>query len=198
MNSPLFSFQANVDTLSIGLFNNTVLDMKLKDRVDAHYAMFQNLESEHLLHRNETSAKGMSLMDQVSELFSSISDLDEKQSKQGSDFGDRVDTLNNLISGVEEIVRENWERGASKDMILMDQVAALNGSLLDLDGALGDSNAQLQSSIDEQGRNLTSRVAEVRQKCAMAEQSLGAVIREQVRNQSIRNLRILQFWHCVL
>ena len=70
---------------------------------------------------------------------------------QASDFGDRVITLNNLISGVEEIVRENWERGASKDMTLMDQLAALNGSLLGLDKALGDSNAQLQSSIDEQG-----------------------------------------------
>ena len=56
-----------------------------------------------------------------------------------------------MINGVEEIVRENWERGASKDMILMDQLAALNGSLLGLDEALGDSNAQLQSSIDEQG-----------------------------------------------
>lgn len=70
---------------------------------------------------------------------------------QASDFGDRVVTLNNLIGGVEEIVSENWERGASKDMILMDQVAALNFSLLGLDEALGDSNAQLQSSIDEQG-----------------------------------------------
>ena len=52
---------------------------------------------------------------------------------------------------MEEIVRENWERGASKDMTLMDQLAALNGSLLGLDKAMGDSNAQLQSSIDEQG-----------------------------------------------
>ena len=147
--------------------------MKLKDTVT-------DLEAKHQFHRNETSAKGMSLMDQVSELFSSVADLDAKQDNQASDFGDRVDTLSSLIGGVEEIVRENWERGASKDMLLMGQVAALNGSLLGLDEALGESSALLQSSIDEQGRNLTSRVAEVRQKCAMAEQSLGAVIREQV------------------
>ena len=70
---------------------------------------------------------------------------------QESDFSDRVSALGNLITGVEEIVAENWKRGTSKDMILMDQLAALNGSLMGLDEALGDSSAQLQSSIDEQG-----------------------------------------------
>ena len=70
---------------------------------------------------------------------------------QASDFADRVSTLGNLITGVEEIVAENWKRGTSKDMILMDQLAALNGSLMGLDEALGNSSAQLQSSIDEQG-----------------------------------------------
>ena len=57
--------------------------MRLKDSVDELDAMLQNLESQHQLHRNETSTKGMSLMDQVSELFSSIADLDDKQNDQG-------------------------------------------------------------------------------------------------------------------
>ena len=57
--------------------------MRLKDSVDELDAMLQNLESQHQLHRNETSTKGMSLMDQVSVLFSSIADLDDKQNDQG-------------------------------------------------------------------------------------------------------------------
>ena len=57
--------------------------MKLKDSVGDLDVILQNLEAQHKLHRNETSTKGMSLMDQVSELFSSIADLDEKQQDQG-------------------------------------------------------------------------------------------------------------------
>ena len=57
--------------------------MRLKDSVDDLDTMLLDLEAQHHIHRNETSTKGMSLMDQVSELFSSIADLDEKQNDQG-------------------------------------------------------------------------------------------------------------------
>ena len=57
--------------------------MKLKNKVNDLDLMLQSLESQHHIHRNETSEKGMSLMDQISELKGSISDLDDKQNDQG-------------------------------------------------------------------------------------------------------------------